>query len=276
MLTTNGVKLHTEVLFYLLLGTFRPGLVCDIGSMDGLHARRFRSILPDSRIVAFEANPRNASLIRENPDVARRKIEVRQAAAWNEDGYVTFHIESAPERDRAEAWRRGTSSTRSRLAGSLGDSEIRVESVRLDTFMRRQEPPPAGAGLWIDVEGAAFEVLEGLAGARELVQAVHVEVETRAVWQRQKLKPEVERLMVDLGFDVLGRGFVESQHDLVFIGRRLHETYHRSVNAIILFARLLTYLSRFEANTVRKELIERSLRGVLAAGLLAPALPISG
>ena len=53
--------------------------------------------------------------------------------------------------------------------------------------------------LWIDVEGAGFEVIEGIAGLRERVCAINLEIETQSFWQQQRLGADVVAALRELG-----------------------------------------------------------------------------
>ena len=89
--------------------------------------------------------------------------------------------------------------------------------MRLDTFIQGLETVPESVALWIDVEGAAYEVLEGIEGICDRIKLIHVEVETEAFWEGQRLKADVEDLMHSMGFTTLARGRFEPQHDLVMV-----------------------------------------------------------
>lgn len=215
-----NIKLGTKCLFNLLLKTLRPELVCDIGSMDGSDARRFRRQLPNAHIVAFEANSQNVRSMQEDKGILKDRIEIQHKAVWNRNGNLTFYVENISADGEIEDGRRGISSTRKRDENSLGNSEITVESVRLDTFIQNLDVLPESVALWIDVEGAAYEVLEGIEQIREKVKAIHVEVETKEFWKGQRLKTDVEGLIKSMGFIILARGHFEEQHDLVLINSR--------------------------------------------------------
>lgn len=241
------MKLNTAMLFQLLIKTLRPELACDVGSMDATHARRFRQILPNSRIVAFEANPRNARFMWENEDVKKDRIEVQHKAVLNRNGTLTFYVEHLSA-DGGEQWRRGISSVRRRVADSIGITEVEVESVRLDTFVCGLNSVPESVALWIDVEGAAFELLEGMRYVQDRVKLVHVEVETSEIWHGQKLKSDVVLLMKRMGFIELARGFPigrnDIQHDLVFINARTFSESPFKFGSLIFFVFILTNLQR--------------------------------
>nr|MBU1486658.1 FkbM family methyltransferase [bacterium] len=220
------MRLNTEILFLLLIKALRPELVCDVGSMDGIHARRFRQILPNSHIIAFEANPENVCSMQEDENIKKDRIEIEHKAVSNRNGILTFYVEHLPA--EGGGWRRGISSIRKRVTGSLGTTEVKIPSLRLDTFIKSLSAIFESVALWIDVEGAAFEVLESIEKIRNEVKVVHIEVETQEVWCGEKLKPEVETLMKQMDFIELARGFPpplslgwsDFQHDLVFINGR--------------------------------------------------------
>jgi hypothetical protein len=111
----------------------------------------------------------------------------------------------------------GISSTRERIEGSLGAMPTQVEAIRLDTFVAARSDLQAPFAVWVDVEGAAYEVLGGMEAIRSQVLFLHVEVETRQFWDGQHLKADVETLMAKLGFTCVARGPLDDQHDLVYI-----------------------------------------------------------
>jgi FkbM family methyltransferase len=150
--------------FYALLAAHRPAAICDVGSFDGQQALRCKRICPHAKVIAFEANPPNCERVREN--VGRAEVVVEHLAASDQAGSAGFHSVEA------EPWQ-------SSLLDHRGDQVVAttpVEAVRLDEYLADTEGPVV---LWIDVEGAAMQVLEGAAGIRESIVAIHVELETR-------------------------------------------------------------------------------------------------
>ena len=239
------------MLFELLIKVLQPALVCDVGSLDASEAQHFRKILPSARIIAFEANPLNFRLMQENEKLIKDRIEIQHKAVCNRDGIVSFNVEhlSSKNDSHKECWRKEISSTRKRVDGSLGVIEVKVESVRLDTFIQRLDSIPESVALWIDAEGAAFEVLECIEQIRDSVQVIHVEVETQEMWRGQKLKSDVEDLLNRLGFIILaGRQFTDFQQDLVFLNERVFVKSPFKFNALIIFARMLTYLQQLRGS----------------------------
>jgi FkbM family methyltransferase len=229
------VQLDSEVLFLLLVRFFRVDIVCDVGSHDAFNARRFRRVLPSARIIAFEANPELAQAMIVDRRRAADKIEVHHCAVHNQVGQIRFNVEKVLD-GPLEAWRRRASSTRLRVSGSAGVSQTRVPTTRLDAFFDGDRYQGGTIALWIDVEGAAYEVLEGTARVRDRVCVVHVEVETEAFWQGQKLKRDVVRLMEDLGYVGIACDGIGRQHNMVFIDRSTLERHRFQIRIAVLLA----------------------------------------
>lgn len=208
--------------------------------MDASDARRFRQLLPDTRVIAFEGNPNNIESIRQDENVKKNKIEVQHKVVWNSNGNQTFYLENLSAEKEADDVRYGISSTRARTGNSLGNKTIEVESVRFDTFIQKLENVPESIALWIDVEGAAYEVLEGIAEVRDKIQLVHVEVETQEFWKGQRLKADVENLMRSMGFIPLACGHFEPQHDIIFMNLSTFSKSPFKFKCIVYFSWLLT------------------------------------
>ncbi len=237
------MSVATSVLFQLLLKRLAPEMVCDVGSLDGDRARRFRRLLPNARIVAFEANPENAREMRNDPRNSAAGIELHEAAAWNVDGSVPFYIERVP--DGSSAALRGISSTRRRRPEfDVGTQrhETAVRATRLDTFLRRGGVARTIA-LWIDVEGAAFEVLCGVGDLIQRVAIVHVEVEAREVWAGQKLDGSVRDYLSGRGFRAILSDGTMLQRDVVFLREDLVVAAPRRTVALVGVARAAAALA---------------------------------
>jgi FkbM family methyltransferase len=193
----------TRRLFCRLLRAFDVATVCDVGSMDGHDALRFRRALPAAEIIAFEPNPRNFALMQANPRLQLERIRILPLAASDRDSHSPFFVvaaEYSQDRDRA---RRGMSSLHRRADASLIADVVQVRMTRLDEIL-------AGAAesgriaLWIDTEGAAYEVISGASRVLGRIEMLHVEVETiPCIGADQRLFPDVERLLVEAGFALL-------------------------------------------------------------------------
>lgn len=82
-------------------------------------------------------------------------------AVTNKSGELTFHVQKYSSNNE-DTWKAGTNSILERRE-SVGDTEeISVVAVRLDDFLNETGQLRNTTALWIDVEGAGFEALEGI------------------------------------------------------------------------------------------------------------------
>jgi FkbM family methyltransferase len=231
---------NTQRLFGQLLGGLQINTVCDVGSMNGAEALSFSATVPHSRIYAFEPNPRNFALMRTNERLQHRNIELLPWAASNYDGEGVFHLVEADYSRRDP--RRGMSSLYQRLGEGEWASVARVpvRVIRLDSFLASRGVSGARVALWIDTEGSAYEVIEGLAGVAARVQLLHVEVETApCIGAQQKLYPQVRALLARLGFAQLAtdQPLRSVQFNALFVRAELAQAQRRVVGAWLWRAR---------------------------------------
>jgi FkbM family methyltransferase len=198
-MTRAAMVVNTRRLFARLLRPLRISDICDIGSMDGEDAVAFSLAAPQARVYAFEPNPGNYRLMALNPALQQRNIQVVPLAVTTHDGEAEFFLVEAEYSGRDP--RRGMSSLHRRSGEWAPAAVVRVETTRLDTFLADRCGTGARLALWIDTEGSAYEVVEGLGGLAGQVHLLHVEVETSpCIGSRQRLYPEVKSLLHRLGF----------------------------------------------------------------------------
>jgi FkbM family methyltransferase len=189
---------NTHRLFAQLLRVMRIDVVCDVGSMDGADALRFRAAARAAKIHAFEPNPGNLQRMRANPALRNNNINIVPLAVTNYDGDGEFYIIPAGYFP-GESWR-GMSSLYKRFDRPELLTTLCVKTARLDTFLAREVSPALRVALWVDVEGKAHEVIEGGAGLMHYVWLLHVEVETSlCIAAEQKFYPQVKALLRSAG-----------------------------------------------------------------------------
>jgi FkbM family methyltransferase len=214
------MRLNTKTLFISILKARKADGVCDIGSRDGDQSLLFRHLLPGAAVLAFEANPINLEAMRKDARLLSARIEMFPYAISNERGTAQFHIADVDYSDPSA--NRGTSSL---LASSTEKPRetISVETHRIDEFISEGYSALQRVGLWIDVEGAEFAVLEGMSGIKDRIIAVHVETSNEARWIGQKPLNDLVRLMSTHGFDLCARNFGcgdSEWGDVVFVQKR--------------------------------------------------------
>jgi FkbM family methyltransferase len=231
---------NTHRLFAKLLPRMQIGAICDVGSMNGADAVIFSGAAPRSRVYAFEPNPLNFRLMEARRGFFQeRNISLVPAAATNYDGVAEFFLVEA-QYSQADP-RRGMSSLYRRSGEWASAAVVRVQTTRLDSFLVAECPGDARLAVWIDTEGAAYEVIEGLAGVVERVQLLHVEVETSpCIGANQKLYPEVKALLRRLGFSELATNYARSevQFNALFFRSSVSTRMKLQIRACLVHARL--------------------------------------
>jgi FkbM family methyltransferase len=204
------VVLNTQRLFLQLLPLMRIDTVCDVGSMDGAEALKFRAAAPAARIHAFEPNPANLRLMQANRALLDNDINIVPLAVTNYDGYAQFYVTPAGYFP-GESWR-GMSSLYRRFDRPELLSSVAVKTARLDSVLAGELSPDLRLALWIDVEGKAHEVIEGAGGVMRHVWLLHVEVETSpCIAAEQSFYPQVKAQLRRAGFTELATDGEASQ-----------------------------------------------------------------
>lgn len=230
---------NTRRLFVRLLARMQIGAVCDVGSMNGADALTFRDAVPDSTVYAFEANPDNFRSMEANRAFHERNIQLVPLAATDYDGEAEFFIVEANQ--SVDSRRRGMSSLYRRSDEWSPAAVVRVKTTRLDTFLAGKCPPGVRLALWIDAEGKAYEVIDGIEDFAEYVHLLHVEVETSpCIGSNQKLYWEVKALLTRLGFAELAtdQARSDSQFNVLFVRSDLPAGMRFQTRAWLVHARL--------------------------------------
>lgn len=236
---------NTQRLFTSLLVRSRINVVCDVGSMNGADALNFGDAVPAASVYAFEPNPGNLRLMQANRALQARGIQVVPLAAADCDGEAMFFLVDADYSQND--CRRGMSSLYKREGAWAAAEAVPVKTTRLDTFLGAKCTPDARLALWIDTEGKAFEVIEGIAGIAPRVHLIHVEVETAAcIGAQQKLYPDVKARLEQLGFAELATDHARArpQFNVLFLRADLSAVRQFWTKASLVHARLRYLLVR--------------------------------
>jgi FkbM family methyltransferase len=239
--------LSTARLFAKLLPGLRIDVVCDVGSLNGADALRFRSAVPRAQVIAFEANPENYRAMLATPALQRAAIETLPYAAAERDGEAEFYV--VPVAGPENLARRGMSSLYQRPEPERRGNSVRVATRRLDHVLAAHGNVGKHIALWIDAEGAAYEVLQGAAGVLDRVLLIHVEVETEpCIGATQKLHRDVAALLALQGFDELATDSSTDhmQFNVLYVRRGLAA----SMRTALLYHTSLQQLRRWLVNLV--------------------------
>jgi FkbM family methyltransferase len=210
---------NTTYLFNRLLEKLHVDVVCDVGSMDGSDALRFRGARPQAEIYAFECNPENLRQMSANAQLREGDIRIVPSAVSDHDGEADFYLVAADFSYTRRNDKRGMSSLYQR-DGADSATVVRVPTTRLDTFFKKKCSARSRLGLWIDTEGKSFEVVEGTTGIARQTKVLHLEVETTpCIATGQKLYHEVKQQLERLGFSEVAtdKSTDQPQFNAVFV-----------------------------------------------------------
>ena len=166
-------------------------------------------------VVAFEANPDNYRAMCADNELNKSGVRVVNRLVSNLPGNHSFFVQR-PINATSE-FNRGTSSAM-RSSGQESDTEeVHLDAVRIDSYLMHEYPSMRSTAMWIDVEGYAYEVLEGIRNVQDRIYLIHVEVETREVWPEQKVESDILALAKSMGFILAAHGVNAVQRDLILI-----------------------------------------------------------
>ena len=245
-------RVDNEHLFERLAVRLDAALVCDVGAFDGAHAKRFARA--GMRVMAFEANPHCFAALAADLSINTAGIRLVNAAAWNRNETVRFHVVTSADKWRGSP-RTSIGSVLERVPGyGLTTHEaVAVAGTRLDGMLAAEAGPIA---LWIDVEGAGYEVVEGIAGIRDRVCVINIEIETQSFWQQQRLGADVVAALRELRFTPIARGpGGDQQFDVVLVNDRWLRARRFAIRACTALS-----FARLAAGGARAQL-RRMLRG---------------
>ncbi|HEV8443861.1 MAG TPA: FkbM family methyltransferase [Steroidobacteraceae bacterium] len=193
-------RVDTAKFFERLLPHVAPGIVCDVGSMNGADAARCARAVPGARVFAFEPNPHNLAPMLADAMLRDLGVEVIGKAVSEEEMVAPFHVLRADY--STVNYQRGRSSMYPAVVAAEHLEVVEVPVVRLDAFLASRMDADARLAFWVDAEGMAYEVLAGASGVRGNLHLVHVEVErVPCMNPSQKLYADVKRLLESWGLE---------------------------------------------------------------------------
>lgn len=171
----EAVTLHTPSLFWKIAKKLpRCDTYLDIGSCDGDISFKFEAIFPNANIMALEADPRNAEKIQREIYTKNSKIKLYPNAAFHRSETISFYQETPESGNNF-----GTSSIFGEA--NCNSKKVEVQAIKVSELLSQEK----SIGLWMDVEGAAFEALLGFEEHLESVTIAHIEVEFTKVKENQ-------------------------------------------------------------------------------------------
>jgi FkbM family methyltransferase len=167
-----------------LLKTDSP-LIIEIGANDGTHTAWFKNVFPSAVIHCFEPDQRAACVFRERfKDM--KDVHLYEMAVGAISGEADFY----PSVGRAERdWtasgslHRPTGHLEVHPSISFG-SPIKIRSVRLDEWCRQRNIKRVDF-IWMDVQGAEFDVFAGAKESLAMARFLYTEYSIQSLYENQ-------------------------------------------------------------------------------------------
>lgn len=178
-------------------------VILDLGGNVGYTAAHYAAICPRGRVICVEMDADNAALARRNLAPFGERCTVVHAAAWTEDGELTY--------GGTEAWGFRVSGLEGETTTPAGDTVRHVRAMRIETILRECGLEEARIDFAkIDVEGAEDRIV--CAGARWLSAVQTIALEFHPPATREKMAAALEAS----GFTVHD----DARHPRAMIGTR--------------------------------------------------------
>lgn len=155
-------------------------LIIDCGANIGLSVLFFKSLYPQSRVIAFEPDPQIFTSLQKNVlNLGLKDVQLHQKAVWKNEEYINFYREGGYS---------------GRIPKPDDNSNIiQIETVRLRDLLNQKIE-----FLKIDIEGAETEVIFDCES--QLVNINYLFLEYHSHFQEKQSLHEILRLLHNAGF----------------------------------------------------------------------------
>lgn len=181
----------------------KPKTLLEVGSHNAFDCERLQEAfgLEAEDIYVIEAHPKFYAEIKERYP----KYNVFDFAANNTAGKISFNA--------AKDWDDGRSSVLTRdIYENDNFCVVECESKRLDTFFGENDIEFIDI-FKLDVEGLAYEVLEGCGDYLKNIKCIQVENEYGELWENQKTAEDTYDFLAYNGFELVWKRNVEMVQD---------------------------------------------------------------
>lgn len=187
----------------------------EVGCFDGQTSMFIKDKLPSTDVYAFEANPYNYSEF--HKALSSKNINHIHKAVSNTNDDVTFRIRTKLN-DIDIPKIKGNDSLLFRADGNVEYEDYTIRSTTIDSFFSEKINTGDSISMWVDLEGVAYEALQGALNTLSKVDVLKVEVESRQLWKQQKLDKDIIYLLALYGFVPLIRDFeYPEQYNILFV-----------------------------------------------------------
>jgi len=205
-------------MIYDLLKTLKleeGSVIFEIGCHHGYDTDEIIKIFPNSKVYAFEPDPRNLKILKERGLYDKDGLEIIEACVSNKDGWETFYLsggiptlwgtfemgEETKKHLRAGEWTASSSIKKPKEHINIHPwckfkKEIKVKSIKLQTFCKEREINRIDF-VWMDVQGAEDLVFEGAGEALNNIKYIYTEYDNTELYENQLNLNQIESKLED-------------------------------------------------------------------------------
>ncbi|ERT08181.1 methyltransferase, FkbM family domain protein [Lyngbya aestuarii BL J] len=222
----------------------RPNYFFDIGSRDGSASIAVKKAVHTVKCYAFEGNINNYETFKDKEELEQLSIDYRYLAVTNYNGTTDFHIPTEIDGNKLPK-NIGNASVMIRETKDCQYQTTRVNCTKLDDFCLKNNielDENQNLALWIDVEGAALQVLEGAKKCLAQTSLILIEVEEYQYWNNSALADRIINELIFNNFIPVTRDFERlMQYNLLFV----HSKYLNPCKGLI-----YKYFSKFKRSPI--------------------------
>lgn len=174
--------------------------IFELGCRDGNDTLGLRDHF-EAQVHAFECNPHMLDRTKAKLGL-EPNVHFVPCAVWDSDGVIDFYPVRVALLNNKPINNEGASScfkARGDYLRNYLQSEVEVESVRLDTYCQHQHIDQIDL-LCMDIQGAVLQALIGLGNKLDRVKWIIAEIERKEIYHDEALFPEVDAFLSNNGF----------------------------------------------------------------------------
>lgn len=200
-----------EDFYCQLVTSYNIPVSIEIGAHEGTFSKNIKKMKPSTECYAFEANPYVYSKYQ-----ARLKevgIDYRNIAISNSDNQINLEI-PVSRRSNPLVKDNPIASIHKRDQPGFQYESVKVTSAKFNSLFKNNTKRKA---IWVDVEGAQYEVLKSIGDLWPSIDFIYIEIESSNVWLSNFNKQDIYEILETKGFsEIMRDNLASGQYNTVF------------------------------------------------------------
>lgn len=234
----NEISIKKELLEFFNIN--EKLIIFDIGACEGEDSIRYSNLFPNSRVFAFEPNPNNIELTKQNfIRYNKNNIQLIEEALSDTVGKTTFYVSSGSPKnfENNQDWNFGNKSSSLLPPQKVKDvhnwlefaSQIDVKTNTINNFCSLNDIDVIDF-VHMDVQGAELKVLKGASKFLEKIKVIWLEVSTIELYKNQALKKDIEKFMFKNNFYLLKNELEGYSGDQLYVNTKYFNKKEASIS----------------------------------------------